>query len=169
MARLVLRRPGPADAASILDRYAADPAVTKFLSWPRHRTVEDSHAFVHCSDEVWSATLAGPYLVWDRKGELLGSTGLNVETPWRAATGFVLARAAWGQGYATEVAAAMVALAALIGLARLYALCHVENRASARVLQKTGFTFEGVLHSHTTFPNLDPTRPCDVECWAHVQ
>jgi RimJ/RimL family protein N-acetyltransferase len=168
-ARLVLRRPGPVDAASILQRYAADPAVTRFLAWPRHRTVEDSHAFVRWSDEVWSAAPAGPYLVWDRERELVGSTGLDVETPWRAATGFVLARAVWGQGYGTEVAAAMVALAASIGLARLYALCHVENRASARVLRKAGFALEGVLRSHTVFPNLDPTQPCDVECWAHVR
>jgi ribosomal-protein-alanine N-acetyltransferase len=168
-ARLVLRRPGPADAASILQQYAADPAVTRFVAWPRHRTVEDSHAFVRWSDEVWSAAPAGPYLVWDRERELIGSTGLDVETPWRAATGFVLARAAWGQGYGTEVAAAMVALAASLGLARLYALCHVENRASARVLQKAGFALEGVLRSHMAFPNLDPAQPCDVECWAHVQ
>ena len=63
---------------------------------------------------------------------------------------------------------AMVALAASIGLARLFALCHVENRASARVLHKAGFALDGVLRSHTAFPNLDPTHPCDVECWAHV-
>jgi RimJ/RimL family protein N-acetyltransferase len=33
-ARLLLRRPTPADAAVIFDRYAGDPLVTRYLSWP---------------------------------------------------------------------------------------------------------------------------------------
>ncbi|MDN5917234.1 MAG: GNAT family N-acetyltransferase [Pseudonocardia sp.] len=168
-ARLVLRRPRPADAGSILKRYAADPEVTRFLAWPRHRSLQDSLAFVRWSDEVWSTAPVGPYLILDGERELVGSTGLDIETPWRAATGFVLARAAWGHGYATEVAAAMAELAASIGLVRVYALCHIDNRASAHVLAKVGFTREGVLHRHVILPNLDPQVPCDVECWARVR
>jgi Acetyltransferases, including N-acetylases of ribosomal proteins len=107
-------------------------------------------------------------VIIDRDGELLGSTGLEVETPWRAATGYVLARAAWGQGYGIEVASAMVDLAAGLGLARLYALCHTENRRSARVLERAGFAREGVLVRHSMFPNLDDERPQDVESWART-
>lgn len=168
-ARLTLRRPRRDDAASIFERYASDPEVTWLLGWPRHRSVADSAAFVDWSDEVWDTAPAGPYLVLAGSGELVGSTGLDVETPWRAATGFVLARSAWGQGYATELATAMVHLAATLGLARLYALCHPDNRASARVLAKAGFRLEGVLHRHVIFPNLDGERPSDVECWSSVR
>lgn len=173
-ARLTLRRPAPTDAPAIFARYAADPAVTRFLGWPRHRSVADSLAFVHWSDQVWSTAPAGPYLILDRGGldrsggELLGSTGLDVETPWRAATGFVLAQPAWGHGYGTEVAVAMALMATGIGVSRLYALCHVENRGSGGVLAKAGFTREGVLRRHSIFPNLDPEEPADVECWATI-
>jgi [ribosomal protein S5]-alanine N-acetyltransferase len=80
----------------------------------------------------------------------------------------VLARRVWGRGYATEVAAAMAGLAAELGIGRLYALCHTENRASARVLSKAGFACEGVLRRHTVFPNVDPTSAQDVECWARL-
>lgn len=165
-ARLVLRRPAPADAGPIFEGYAGDPDVTRFLAWPWHRSVEDSLAFVRWSGEVWSTAPAGPYLILTRDGALVGSTGLDVETPGRAATGFVLARTAWGRGYATEAATAMVQLAASLGITRLSALCHPENRASARVLAKTGFAREGVLRRHVILPNLDPDEPCDVECWA---
>jgi hypothetical protein len=58
-ARLVLRRPVPADAESILEQYASDVEVTRFLAWPRHTVVEDSLGFVRRSDEVWSAAPAG--------------------------------------------------------------------------------------------------------------
>jgi ribosomal-protein-alanine N-acetyltransferase len=167
-ARLMLRRPVLGDAASILESYAGDAEVTRLLAWPRHRSLEDTQSFVRWSDEVWSGAVAGPYVILDRGGQLVGSTGLDVETLWRATTGFVLARAAWGRGYATEVAAAMAQLAGAIGLARLYALCHVENRASAHVLAKAGFAREGVLRRHVLFPNLDSDLPSDVECWGHV-
>ena len=69
-------------------------------------------------------------------------------------TGYVLARPAWGCGYATEVTMAMAELAASLGIVRLAALCHPDNRASAHVLEKAGFTAECVLHKHTVFPNL---------------
>ena len=42
---------------------------------------------------------------------MVGTTGLDVETRWRAATGYVLRRRAWGRGLATEVAVAMTRLA----------------------------------------------------------
>nr|MBA2355602.1 N-acetyltransferase [Acidobacteriota bacterium] len=38
-ARLVLRRPVAKDAPAIFERYASDPEVTRFLSWPRHQSL----------------------------------------------------------------------------------------------------------------------------------
>jgi hypothetical protein len=70
--------------------------VIRLLAWPRHRSVEDTPAFLRWSDQTWGATLAGPYLILDGEDGVLGTTGLDVETPWRAATGYVLRRDAWG-------------------------------------------------------------------------
>jgi len=164
----VLRRPGTADAAAILESYAGDPDVTRLLAWPRHRSMEDTLAFVAWSDQAWNSGPAGPYLILDREDQVLGTTGLDVETPWRAATGYVLRRDAWGHGVATEAVFAMAGLADELGLARLYALCHLDNVASARVLAKAGFLREGVLRRHTCFPNMDVAEPQDVECWSRV-
>lgn len=169
--RLTLRRPTLADAPAIFARYAGDDEVTRWLGWPRHRAVADTEAFVRWSDQAWASAPCGPLLAYDAQGALVGSTGLDVETGWRASTGYVLARDAWGQGYATELAIAMRELAAAIGLSRVHAYCHVDHRASARVLDKAGFAFEGVLRRHTVFPNL-PDRgalPHDVLMWAWVR
>jgi RimJ/RimL family protein N-acetyltransferase len=62
----------------------------------------------------------------------------------------------------------MVRLADALGIRRLAALCHPDNRASARVLEKAGFQLEGVLRRHTIFPNLDPGNPSDVQSWARI-
>lgn len=169
-ARLRLRRPALADAPGIYARYASDPEVTRWMGWPRHLSVADTEGFIRWSDQVWGAAPAGPYLIEEREGgRLLGSTGLDLETPWRAATGYVLARDAWGRGYATEAVLAMVSLAEALQLPRLYAICHVSHRASAHVLEKGGFSREGVLRRYIVFPNLGEAGPSDVECWARVR
>jgi RimJ/RimL family protein N-acetyltransferase len=97
-----------------------------------------------------------------------GSTGLSLETPTRACTGYVLAKDAWRHGYATEALSAMVDLARRLGVVRLYALCHPEHQASIRVLEKAGLAREGVWRRHSEFPNLAPGVAADVACYAAI-
>ncbi|MCX6634283.1 MAG: GNAT family N-acetyltransferase [Acidobacteria bacterium] len=168
-ARLVLRRPTAADAEAIFSRYAGDPEVTRFLSWPTHLTTDETRGFLGVSDAEWQRWPAGPYLVECRQtGVLLGGTGLSFETRVRVMTGYVLAKDAWGFGFATETLGAMVALAHRLGVRRLYALCHPDHPASTHVLEKGGFAREGLLRRYAPFPNLPPADPGDVLCYARV-
>jgi RimJ/RimL family protein N-acetyltransferase len=164
--RLLLRAPGPDDLRLIFDRYASDVEVTRYLSWPRHTSLDDTRAFLEFSNSEWSRWPTGPLLAFSlADGTLLGGTGLVFETPDRAATGYVLARDAWGKGYATEALRAMTELAAELGVRRLHAICHAQHRASWRVMEKCGFQREGILTRHTVFPNLSP-EPEDVLSYA---
>jgi RimJ/RimL family protein N-acetyltransferase len=166
--RLLLRKPTIRDAQAIFERYAGDPAVTRYMSWPTHRTVADTHAFLAWSEADWELWPAGSFLIYSRNtnGLLLGGTGLTFRTPVLALTGYVLAQDAWGQGFATESLMAMVELARQTGVLRLEAVCHVQHRASAHVLEKCGFHCEGVSAAHTEFPNLLPGSRCDVLSYA---
>ena len=165
--RLVLRRPRPADAEAIFDRYASDPEVTRFLAWPLHENVAATRAFLAFSDAEWQRWPAGPYLVEDREdGRLLGSTGLAFKTPDRASTGYVFAKDAWGKGYATEALVAMVGVARDAGVTRLCAFCHVDHAASRRVLEKCGFRREG--SAPFEFPNLPPDASRDAYRYART-
>lgn len=162
-ARLVLRRPEAGDAESIFARYASDPDVTKFVSWPTHRSIEYARVFLAFSEAEWARWPAGPYLIHTKdEALLLGGTGLAFQTPHRAMTGYVLARDAWGRGYATECMHAMIDLARQCGVSQLYALCHTEHAASYHVLEKCGLTRERVLPGHSEFPNLTPGTQSDV-------
>jgi len=144
-ARLVLRRPRLPDAASMFARYAGDPEVTRYLGWGTHHSVQDTRAFIDFCDQEWSRWPAGPYMIETRAdGTLIGGTGLGFETRKQATTGYVLARDAWGQGYATEALAEMVRFGfAVLGLQQIADGCDAENTASARVMEKCGFQFEG--------------------------
>jgi [ribosomal protein S5]-alanine N-acetyltransferase len=162
-ARLVLRKPKAGDAQAIFERYSGDSVVTKYMSWPVHRSVEDTRAFLAWSDADWEEWPAGSYLIFAKEGgALLGGTGLSFQSPEMAVTGYVLAQDAWGRGYATEALQAMVELAETLGVEILEASCHAEHRASARVLEKCGFRCDGLEREGGEFPNLDAATRHDV-------
>ena len=155
--RLILRKPTLADAEAVFTRYASDREVTKYLGWPRHQSIDHTKAFLTLSDTEWSRWPVGPYLIESRsEHKLLGGTGLGFEAPSSAVTGYVLARDAWGNGYATEALTAVVDIAEGLGVVRLYALCHPDHPTSVRVLEKCGFRLEQRLEQFAEFPNLNP-------------
>jgi len=154
--RLILEAPVEADADAVFERYASDPDVTRYLGWPRHQSVDDTRGFLAFSASEWERWPAGPYLIRARStGLLLGSTGLGFEGPREAVTGYVLAKDAWGHGYATEALRAMVDLSRQFSLVRVSAVCHAEHLASQRVLEKCGFTRDEAWSEPVTFPNVD--------------
>ena len=93
---------------------------------------------------------SGARLALDRlsDGAFIGWCGLTRWNPdYRsAAMGYCLDDAAWGQGYATEAAGAVLQWAfATLDLNRVQAETDTRNAASARVLEKLGFLREGTL------------------------
>lgn len=164
--RLLLRKPGSTDADLILARYAADPQVTRYLSWPTHRSIDDTRAFLAFSDERWTQWPAGPYLIEHRaSGDLLGSTGFDYESDDRASTGYVLARSAWGYGYATEALRALMRLALQLNLREVYARVHIDHAPSQRVLQKCGFVRNTLNDQLSSFPNHEQAGPHQALCF----
>jgi ribosomal-protein-alanine N-acetyltransferase len=78
----------------------------------------------------------------------LGWCGLSRWNPdfHSAALTYCLHEAAWGQGYATEAAGALLQWAFdTLDLNRVQAEADTRNAASARVLEKLGFVREGTL------------------------
>jgi RimJ/RimL family protein N-acetyltransferase len=66
--------------------------------------------------------------------------------------GFTLAKSAWGKGYATEMAAAVLRYGFVdLKLPRIAGMASVQNQASQRVLMKIGLERRG----ERTFPHPD--------------
>jgi [ribosomal protein S5]-alanine N-acetyltransferase len=168
-ARLILRPPSLQDAKLIFERYASAAAVTRFVGWPRHTKLDETAAFLDFAASEWKQWPAGPLLIESReRGTLLGSTRLAFEASDQASTGYVLARDAWGCGFASEALAAIVALAQALGVARLYALCHATHIASTRVLERCGFLHEVTLTKYLVFPNFGDATAQDVARYVFV-
>lgn len=83
--------------------------------------------------------------------ELIGTVGLAiVDLDQRAEIGYWMGREYWGNGFCTEAVVPVIEYGfEELGLHRIFALHISRNRASARVLEKTGFTKEGVFRQHS--------------------
>ena len=83
-------------------------------------------------------------------GPLVGAVGLILAAEHeRAELGYWIGRPYWGQGYATEAAAAVVAWGfEVLELHRIHATHFPHNAASGNVLRKLGMVAEGTLRHH---------------------
>lgn len=152
-ARLLLRPPALADADAVY-AYASDPAVTRFLAWPRHRALSDSRLFVERAIQDWQNGNNPVWLIEDQDG-VVGSIGARLSVV-NAGIGYALGRECWGRGYATEALRLVNdALARHSSVLALWALCVTENAASVRVLEKGGFRYARTLDSYFSCPNLN--------------
>lgn len=147
-ARLILRRFTVDDAQAMFDNWASDPEVTKFLTWPTHRSADVSRMVL----ESWIPQYEdGGYfnwaIVWKETGKAVGNISvvkLNEETG-AADMGYCLGRAFWGCGVMTEaLKAAMAYLFDEAGFNRVAACHDARNPASGRVMEKAGMKLEGV-------------------------
>ncbi len=91
-----------------------------------------------------------PLLIEDiDAGKLLGgaSIGHYEETRHRVEIGYWLLEESRGRGIATRVARALAEHLRAHNIARVEAVVRIDNPASQRVLERAGFTREGVLRS----------------------
>ena len=146
--RLKLRDFNPADWGSVHE-YASDPEVTRYVGWGPNNE-EDTTNFLK---RVLGSQLSLPRENYElatvlKIGDILiGGARISVSDPRHREgfIGYVLNRKYWGEGYATELAEALLAFGFNeMGLHRVYATCDVDNIASAHVMEKIGMQREGL-------------------------
>jgi ribosomal-protein-alanine N-acetyltransferase len=161
-ARLRLRRPTLTDADAVF-AYASDPEVCAYVGWPQHRERSDTVAFLRAAMREFDEGGMISYLA-ERldDGKVIGSTGFVRDHGLQI--GYVLGKPWWRQGYATELARAMIDFGwTRPEIHRVWAITDVENIGSGRVLEKAGMQREGVLRRFGVHPNLGSTpRDCVV-------
>jgi len=146
-ARLRLRPFTAADEVVVHAIYT-DPEVMRWVGNGAHRSVAETRRALRAYADALRARGYGFVAVVERSsGAVIGDAGLHpiggrgpdIEL------GYTLARAAWGHGYATEMAGALVAHAFdALNAPRVMAQVEPENERSRHVLEKLGMTQRGV-------------------------
>jgi RimJ/RimL family protein N-acetyltransferase len=154
--RLVLRHFRESDAAT-LSAYRSDPAVARYQSWDAPFSLDQALAAV--ASFAAGDPLGPGWCQWaiERTADRahIGDLGVNRhENRMRADLGYTLAPSFQGQGYATEAVRGILGhLFRVEGMHKVSAECDARNTASARLLERAGFTCEGRLRSHTWIKN----------------
>jgi RimJ/RimL family protein N-acetyltransferase len=165
--RLVLRRFTEADMDNLVE-LDSDPEVMRYVTGKTTPRDEIEHdilpAFLRYYDRgdrygFWAAIEkdSGGFLGWFHFRPLPDAD------PEEPELGYRLRRAAWGKGYATEGAQALIRKGfAELGVRRVVASAAAANIASWRVMEKAGLT--RVRRYRITFPDLfDGEEQEDVE------
>ncbi|MFT7582596.1 MAG: ribosomal-protein-alanine N-acetyltransferase [Myxococcota bacterium] len=169
-ARLQLRPTELRDAEAIFARYAREPDVTRYMLWAPHANLDVTRAFVAMVMEPRApADLTRVWGLTGDDGTAIGMLGAHQRAPFSLELAYVLAPAFRGQGLMAEAARSVIEAALEEpAIYRVFATSHIDNVASARVQEKAGMTFEGVLRRARVFPNLGP-EPCDERIYATVR
>jgi RimJ/RimL family protein N-acetyltransferase len=165
--RLVLREFSAADIDH-LTNLDADPEVLRYLSkhGPPSRATVKAEILPRLIDDYALHPGFGRWAVQEKvSGAFVGWASLDLcgEGPRTAELGYRLRRAAWGNGYATEVSRALIQRAfAHLDVDRVFATTMAVNMRSRRVMEKAGLRH--VRTFHLTFDDpIEGTELGEVE------
>jgi ribosomal-protein-alanine N-acetyltransferase len=135
---LVLRRPRAEDAVA-MHSILSDPLVMRYWSTLPHASLAESEAWIAGTIAAIEARRSDDFLI-ERDGAVIGKAGL-----WNGnELGFLLARGAWGKGYAREAVAAVIGRGITVsGHDEIRAEADPRNEACLRLLQRLGFRETG--------------------------
>jgi RimJ/RimL family protein N-acetyltransferase len=146
--RLRLRPFGDADADALFALHSNARVLRYWDSPPWSERSRAERFIAACRTMAEEGTGARVAIDRASDGEFIGWCSLNQWNPeYRSASlGYCFTEAAWGHGYATEAARAVLRWAFdTLDLNRVQAEADTRNIASARVLEKLGFVHEGTL------------------------
>jgi ribosomal-protein-alanine N-acetyltransferase len=145
--RLLLRPACDDDIPVLHQRIFSDDAVMRHVFSGAVMSIADSERFMRENFNFGGRRTGVATLVQRAGGEVFGFAGLNPCTVLGQddfEIGFVLARRAWGQGFATEIGEAQLRLGFQeLGCRRLLAMADRQNAASCHTLEKLGMRREG--------------------------
>ena len=146
--RLTLREFTPDDHEAVLS-YASDPEILKYIPWEIY-TPKDAQNSVK---QKISAQKQDPRYVYELAiiydDKLIGECYLSMTNYREADLGFCIHRDYWGKGIATETSQILLKFGFQdLNLHRIIATCDPKNKASTRVLEKSGLRKEGHFKEH---------------------
>ena len=146
--RLILRKI-TLDDLEDMHQYGSDEEVSKYVTWNTHETVSDTKDFVEFVINKYKNKQVAPWgIEYKEDGKFIGTIDFVWWKPNHkvAEIGYVLSKDYWGKGLTTEAARKIIQFGfEEMALVRIQARCNIENTGSARVMEKAGMSFEGII------------------------
>ncbi len=167
--RLRLQPATLADAPDAFESYTSDPEVPRYMTWRPHRALPQTEQFLRRCEEAWRERLAFTWSLRLKGDDSFAGVLEARVTEHSVAIGYVLARHLWRRGLMSEAVGGLIQWAmASPAIHRVWAVCDVDNVASARLLAGVGMQLEGTLRRWLVHPNVS-AAPRDCLCYAVVK
>lgn len=147
--RLKLRQFIIEDAQDMFNNWAKDEEVTKYLTWPAHKNVDDSQKYIELlTDEYkklcsydWGIELKEIKQVIGSMGAVRINDELNI-----VHIGYCIGKRWWNQGFTSEAFSAVIKfMMDNVKVNRIESRHDPRNINSGKVMQKCGLIYEGTL------------------------
>lgn len=160
--RLVLRRQEPKDAEPIAELLNNWNVVRWLSRIPHPYGIEDAREWIRVARQNWEEGSDHQFVIaLQQGGTLIGHCGLRPDGEGGADFGYWYGEPFWGQGYAREAGRAVIEYGfAEMGLSRVWAPVHPDNRRSLQVLEASGLRSVGTRP--VTFLALGETVGCQL-------
>ncbi|TXK74526.1 GNAT family N-acetyltransferase [Paenibacillus sp. N3.4] len=146
--RLIIRHQTIEDAAFILE-LLNDPSWIQYIGDRGVRTIDDARDYILKGALDMYVRLGFGFYLTELKdgGTPIGICGLvKRDFLEDVDVGFAFLPRFWGKGYAFEAASAVIDYAqCVLGLKRIVAITSEDNHSSAKLLEKLGLQFEGMI------------------------
>ena len=146
--RLILRKVTQGDLGD-MNEYGMDPEVAKSVMWNQHGSLADTQDFMDFVLKRYADHDVAPWgIEYKENGKMIGTIDFVWWKPSHrtAEIGYTLNRAYWGKGLMTEASRQLISFGfEKMKLVRIQAVCFSDNIGSARVMEKSGLTYEGTL------------------------
>jgi ribosomal-protein-alanine N-acetyltransferase len=145
--RLILRQSVPGDAADLFSLHG-DPEVQKYDSEPPLQEIGEAVALIEQNRQRFASKQAITWgIVLKGENHVIGGLGFYFwdKSYYKADLGYSVARPYWRRGIATEALRAVMQFGfETMRLHRINVDTRMDNIASVRLMQKSGFQHEGV-------------------------
>jgi [ribosomal protein S5]-alanine N-acetyltransferase len=159
--RLTLRLIDMQDAQALFE-ITSDENITEYTYMiTLHASIDDTEKWIERILNQYEKDGVIPFVVVDtHTHEILGCCfAWYLAKHARMDVGYFYKKSSWGKGFATEALQALIQfLCTSTNCVRIEATCDPKNKASAKVLEKAGMIYEGLLRNFVCVRNLPEDR-----------
>lgn len=143
--RFVLRKFQLNDVHQVFVNWSSDADSAKYNAWSVHKSESETKIYVNEWIEYYKKSNYYHWAVTDKiDGEVIGSISVsNIKSRKNyCEVGYTVAKKRWNEGTATEILKCVIHfLTTEVGFETVRAMHDVRNKASGRVMEKSGMVF----------------------------
>lgn len=160
---LLLRKPKISDYKELFLNYASDIDVAYFTTWTPHKNEQETKLFIKKIIQLWNLGKEYNFIIAEKNlDKPIGLFKVLFKTKDIAQVGYALSKKYWGKGYMTKILKFMISfLFEKLKVKEIQAFCDIDNKASQKVMIKSGMKFSKILKNYITHPNISKTQKRD--------